>query len=159
MYDAARRASIHETIMNFPEKYATVVGERGLKVWDINLFHGIRAHTVMIFFCPCQWKRKIRRENRGLYTISKSFQIWMIRFTLYTFPRTWSCRSRSLLQCIMSFTSSYFVQYCSPLLNFLCFLYVCFQEFQLVDGVYVYLHYLSVTVIIWHLRILCFFHS
>lgn len=32
VYDAARRASIHETIMNFPEKYATVVGERGLKL-------------------------------------------------------------------------------------------------------------------------------
>lgn len=47
MYDAARRAAIHETIMNFPEKYATVVGERGLKVWDINLCQGIRAHTVM----------------------------------------------------------------------------------------------------------------
>ena len=32
MYDAARRAAIHDTIMNFPEKYSTVVGERGLKV-------------------------------------------------------------------------------------------------------------------------------
>ncbi|KAL8087626.1 hypothetical protein AgCh_037686 [Apium graveolens] len=32
VYDAARRAAIHETIMNFPEKYATVVGERGLKL-------------------------------------------------------------------------------------------------------------------------------
>ncbi|CAI0560542.1 unnamed protein product [Linum tenue] len=31
VYDAARRASIHDTIMNFPEKYSTVVGERGLK--------------------------------------------------------------------------------------------------------------------------------
>lgn len=32
VYDAARRASIHDTIMNFPEKYSTVVGERGLKL-------------------------------------------------------------------------------------------------------------------------------
>lgn len=31
VYDAARRAAIHDTIMNFPEKYSTVVGERGLK--------------------------------------------------------------------------------------------------------------------------------
>ncbi|ESQ54382.1 hypothetical protein EUTSA_v10027580mg [Eutrema salsugineum] len=30
VYDAARRASIHDTIMNFPEKYSTPVGERGL---------------------------------------------------------------------------------------------------------------------------------
>lgn len=32
VYDAARRAAIHHTILNFPEKYSTVVGERGLKV-------------------------------------------------------------------------------------------------------------------------------
>ncbi|CAA3029745.1 ABC transporter B family member 25, mitochondrial [Olea europaea subsp. europaea] len=32
VYDAARRASIHDTIMNFPEKYSTMVGERGLKL-------------------------------------------------------------------------------------------------------------------------------
>lgn len=32
VYDAARKASIHDTIMNFPEKYSTVVGERGLKL-------------------------------------------------------------------------------------------------------------------------------
>lgn len=32
VYDAARRAAIHETIMKFPEKYHTVVGERGLKL-------------------------------------------------------------------------------------------------------------------------------
>ncbi|KAM0829464.1 hypothetical protein ACQ4PT_066857 [Festuca glaucescens] len=32
VYDAARRASIHDTIMNFPDKYDTVVGERGLKL-------------------------------------------------------------------------------------------------------------------------------
>lgn len=32
VYDAARRASIHDTIMSFPEKYSTVVGERGLKL-------------------------------------------------------------------------------------------------------------------------------
>ncbi|XP_044484290.1 ABC transporter B family member 25, mitochondrial isoform X2 [Mangifera indica] len=32
VYDAARRAAIHETIMNFPDKYSTVVGERGLKL-------------------------------------------------------------------------------------------------------------------------------
>ncbi|XP_065847950.1 ABC transporter B family member 25, mitochondrial isoform X2 [Euphorbia lathyris] len=31
VYDAARHAAIHDTIMNFPEKYSTVVGERGLK--------------------------------------------------------------------------------------------------------------------------------
>lgn len=38
MHDAARRAAIHETIMNFPEKYSTVVGERGLKVSDFTSF-------------------------------------------------------------------------------------------------------------------------
>ncbi|KAK8446002.1 hypothetical protein SEVIR_9G419500v4 [Setaria viridis] len=32
VYDAARRAAIHDTIMNFPDKYDTVVGERGLKL-------------------------------------------------------------------------------------------------------------------------------
>ncbi|KAK8696070.1 hypothetical protein V6N13_001209 [Hibiscus sabdariffa] len=32
VYDAAKRAAIHDTIMNFPEKYLTVVGERGLKL-------------------------------------------------------------------------------------------------------------------------------
>ena len=32
VYDAARRAAIHDTISNFPDKYSTVVGERGLKV-------------------------------------------------------------------------------------------------------------------------------
>ncbi|XP_039113937.1 ABC transporter B family member 25, mitochondrial isoform X2 [Dioscorea cayenensis subsp. rotundata] len=32
VYDAAQRAAIHDTIMTFPEKYSTVVGERGLKL-------------------------------------------------------------------------------------------------------------------------------
>ncbi|XP_027112840.2 ABC transporter B family member 25, mitochondrial-like [Coffea arabica] len=32
VHDAARRAAIHDTIMNFPQKYSTVVGERGLKL-------------------------------------------------------------------------------------------------------------------------------
>ncbi|TXG46829.1 hypothetical protein EZV62_026123 [Acer yangbiense] len=32
VYDAARRAAIHDTIMKFPSKYSTVVGERGLKL-------------------------------------------------------------------------------------------------------------------------------
>ncbi|KAJ6885151.1 ABC transporter B family member 25 [Populus alba x Populus x berolinensis] len=32
VYDAARQAAIHDTIMNFPEKYSTIVGERGLKL-------------------------------------------------------------------------------------------------------------------------------
>ncbi|KAI3461745.1 hypothetical protein Pfo_018408 [Paulownia fortunei] len=32
VYDAARLAAIHDTIMNFPDKYSTVVGERGLKL-------------------------------------------------------------------------------------------------------------------------------
>lgn len=32
VYDAARRAAIHDTIMKFPEKYSTFVGERGLKL-------------------------------------------------------------------------------------------------------------------------------
>ncbi|GER35465.1 iron-sulfur clusters transporter atm1 [Striga asiatica] len=32
VYSAARQAAIHDTIMNFPEKYQTVVGERGLKL-------------------------------------------------------------------------------------------------------------------------------
>ncbi|CAL9105908.1 unnamed protein product [Musa acuminata var. zebrina] len=32
VYDAARHAAIHETIMKFPEKYSTIVGERGLKL-------------------------------------------------------------------------------------------------------------------------------
>uniref|UniRef100_A0A1J3F8E6 ABC transporter B family member 23, mitochondrial n=1 Tax=Noccaea caerulescens TaxID=107243 RepID=A0A1J3F8E6_NOCCA len=30
VYDAARRAAIHDTIMKFPDKYSTSVGERGL---------------------------------------------------------------------------------------------------------------------------------
>ncbi|XP_008793410.1 ABC transporter B family member 25, mitochondrial [Phoenix dactylifera] len=32
VFEAARHAAIHDTIMNFPEKYATIVGERGLKL-------------------------------------------------------------------------------------------------------------------------------
>ncbi|PWZ58088.1 ABC transporter B family member 25 [Zea mays] len=32
VFDAARRAAIHDTIMNFPDKYDTIVGERGLKL-------------------------------------------------------------------------------------------------------------------------------
>ncbi|XP_057784784.1 ABC transporter B family member 25, mitochondrial [Salvia miltiorrhiza] len=32
VYDAARRAAIHDTIMKFPEQYSTLVGERGLKL-------------------------------------------------------------------------------------------------------------------------------
>ncbi|KAI3991272.1 hypothetical protein MKX01_034591 [Papaver californicum] len=32
VYDAARRAAIHGTIMKFPEQYKTMVGERGLKL-------------------------------------------------------------------------------------------------------------------------------
>lgn len=32
VYDAARRAAIHDTIMKFPQEYSTVVGERGLKL-------------------------------------------------------------------------------------------------------------------------------
>ncbi|XP_030464281.1 ABC transporter B family member 25, mitochondrial isoform X2 [Syzygium oleosum] len=32
VYEAARHAAIHDTIMRFPEKYSTVVGERGLKL-------------------------------------------------------------------------------------------------------------------------------
>lgn len=44
VYDAARRAAIHDTIMNFPEKYSTVVGERGLKVWPISI------NTYLFFF-------------------------------------------------------------------------------------------------------------
>ncbi|KAL8258860.1 hypothetical protein R6Q59_026813 [Mikania micrantha] len=32
VYDAARKAAIHDTIMKFPEKYSTLVGERGLKL-------------------------------------------------------------------------------------------------------------------------------
>ncbi|KAH0470441.1 hypothetical protein IEQ34_000164 [Dendrobium chrysotoxum] len=32
VFDAARRAAIHDTIMNFPEMYSTIVGERGLKL-------------------------------------------------------------------------------------------------------------------------------
>ncbi|XP_010695797.2 ABC transporter B family member 25, mitochondrial [Beta vulgaris subsp. vulgaris] len=32
VYEAARQAAIHDTIMNFPEKYSTIVGERGLKL-------------------------------------------------------------------------------------------------------------------------------
>ncbi|KAJ6832440.1 ABC transporter B family member 25, mitochondrial [Iris pallida] len=32
VFDAARRASIHDTVMKFPEKYSTIVGERGLKL-------------------------------------------------------------------------------------------------------------------------------
>ncbi|CAH9074129.1 unnamed protein product [Cuscuta epithymum] len=32
VYDAARQAAIHDTIMKFPQTYSTVVGERGLKL-------------------------------------------------------------------------------------------------------------------------------
>jgi ABC transporter ATM len=32
VYNAARKAAIHDTIMNFPQQYSTVVGERGLKL-------------------------------------------------------------------------------------------------------------------------------
>ncbi|XP_068668673.1 ABC transporter B family member 25, mitochondrial [Aristolochia californica] len=32
VYEAARRAAIHDTIMKFPERYSTIVGERGLKL-------------------------------------------------------------------------------------------------------------------------------
>lgn len=32
VFDAARRAAIHDTILNFPAKYLTIVGERGLKL-------------------------------------------------------------------------------------------------------------------------------
>lgn len=32
VYNAARQAAIHDTIIKFPQKYATVVGERGLKL-------------------------------------------------------------------------------------------------------------------------------
>ncbi|PQQ02341.1 ABC transporter B family member 25 mitochondrial [Prunus yedoensis var. nudiflora] len=32
VYDAARHAAIHDTIMKFPDRYSTVVGERGLKL-------------------------------------------------------------------------------------------------------------------------------
>ncbi|KAJ0979169.1 hypothetical protein J5N97_014643 [Dioscorea zingiberensis] len=32
VFDAAKHAAIHDTIMNFPEKYSTIVGERGLKL-------------------------------------------------------------------------------------------------------------------------------
>nr|XP_043636379.1 ABC transporter B family member 25, mitochondrial-like [Erigeron canadensis] len=32
VYDAARKAAIHDTIMNFPQQYSTLVGERGLKL-------------------------------------------------------------------------------------------------------------------------------
>ena len=30
--EAAKMADIHESILNFPDKYETVVGERGLKL-------------------------------------------------------------------------------------------------------------------------------
>ncbi|XP_011041751.1 PREDICTED: ABC transporter B family member 25, mitochondrial-like isoform X2 [Populus euphratica] len=32
VYDAAQHAAIHDTVMNFPDKYSTIVGERGLKL-------------------------------------------------------------------------------------------------------------------------------
>ncbi|KAL4587867.1 hypothetical protein LXL04_000742 [Taraxacum kok-saghyz] len=32
VYDAARKAAIHDTIINFPQQYSTLVGERGLKL-------------------------------------------------------------------------------------------------------------------------------
>eukprot|EP00249_Psilotum_nudum_P019399 c27231_g1_i1 orf=391-2952(+) len=32
VYEAAKRAAIHDVIMTFPEKYGTIVGERGLKL-------------------------------------------------------------------------------------------------------------------------------
>ncbi|KAI7738464.1 hypothetical protein M8C21_031593 [Ambrosia artemisiifolia] len=32
VYSAARKAAIHDTVMNFPQQYSTLVGERGLKL-------------------------------------------------------------------------------------------------------------------------------
>ncbi|KAG6738181.1 hypothetical protein POTOM_059746 [Populus tomentosa] len=32
VYNAAQHAAIHDTVMNFPDKYSTIVGERGLKL-------------------------------------------------------------------------------------------------------------------------------
>uniref|UniRef100_A0A2P2JNH8 ABC transmembrane type-1 domain-containing protein n=1 Tax=Rhizophora mucronata TaxID=61149 RepID=A0A2P2JNH8_RHIMU len=37
VYEAAKRAAIHGTIMKFPDKYSTIVGERGLKVRTLML--------------------------------------------------------------------------------------------------------------------------
>lgn len=43
VYEAAKMADIHDTILKFPEGYETQVGERGLKlsgeiyIWESNL--------------------------------------------------------------------------------------------------------------------------
>uniref|UniRef100_A0A0D9WLA8 ABC transmembrane type-1 domain-containing protein n=1 Tax=Leersia perrieri TaxID=77586 RepID=A0A0D9WLA8_9ORYZ len=46
VYDVARRAAIHDTIMNFPDKYNTVVGERGLKTLSVDRTSIFIAHRL-----------------------------------------------------------------------------------------------------------------
>jgi ABC-type multidrug transport system fused ATPase/permease subunit len=49
VYDAARRAAIHDTIMNFPDKYDTVVGERGLKVGQYIVMCRMKKWCMLLF--------------------------------------------------------------------------------------------------------------
>lgn len=62
VYDAARRAAIHDTIMNFPDKYDTVVGERGLKV---------RQYVVMCQMRKCRVLQPKCLTNCGLLVAAK----------------------------------------------------------------------------------------
>jgi len=58
VYEAAQQAAIHNTIMNFPDKYSTVVGERGLKVIEIPSF------LRYMFLCIVRLGNTLFRECR-----------------------------------------------------------------------------------------------
>ena len=50
IYDAARKACIHDNIMDFPEQYQTMVGERGVT-------YSRRSETEK-FYCKGSFKRR-----------------------------------------------------------------------------------------------------
>jgi len=52
VYEAARKAAIHDTITSFPEKYSTVVGERGLKVMiPLFILDNVFQYCAFMIFC------------------------------------------------------------------------------------------------------------
>ena len=59
MYDAARRAAIHDTIKKFPEQYSTVVGERGLKVRQLILIVIQGTLVAGVFFMALQFSSRL----------------------------------------------------------------------------------------------------
>jgi len=92
VYEAARKAAIHDTITSFPEKYSTVVGERGLKVmiplfildkglwstWRIFLhrvFHTIRCGTLPLLDTQVLINMLVGKERNTnfMMTISQIF--------------------------------------------------------------------------------------